>query len=67
MTENVLPNMLSRKQGSVINISSMWGETGASMEVAYSTAKAGIIGFTKALAKETAPSGIHAVDRKSVV
>lgn len=59
MTENVLPHMLSRKQGSVINISSMWGETGASMEVAYSTAKAGIIGFTKALAKETAPSGIR--------
>ncbi len=50
--------MLSQKSGSIINVSSIWGTTGASMEVHYSTAKAGIIGLTKALAKELAPSGI---------
>ncbi len=54
----VLPCMINRKYGKIINISSMWGETGASMEVAYSASKAGIIGFTKALAKELGPSGI---------
>ncbi len=54
----VIPNMLSRKCGRIINISSMWGLVGASCEVAYSTAKAGLIGFTKALAKELGPSGI---------
>ena len=50
--------MVSRKCGKIINISSMWGITGASCEVHYSTVKAGIIGFTKALAKELGPSGI---------
>ncbi len=52
-----IPRMLNRG-GSIINISSMWGITGASCEVAYSATKAGIIGFTKALAKELAPSNI---------
>ena len=54
----VIPDMVSKKQGRIINISSMWGQTGASCEVAYSTAKAGLIGMTKALAKELGPSGI---------
>lgn len=54
----VLPGMISRKQGKIINISSVWGITGASCEVAYSAAKAGLIGLTKALAKELGPSGI---------
>ena len=55
----VLPEMIHRKSGNIINISSMWGQVGASCEVDYSAAKAGIIGFTKALAKEVAPSGIR--------
>ncbi len=54
----VLPSMISRQAGKIINISSMWGQVGASCEVAYSAAKAGVIGLTKALAKEVAPSGI---------
>lgn len=54
----VIPDMLKRKFGRIINISSMWGITGASCEVHYSAAKAGLIGFTKALAKELGPSGI---------
>lgn len=56
---NVLPGMISRKHGSIITVSSMWGQVGASCEVAYSTAKAGVIGLTKALAKEVGPSGIR--------
>lgn len=55
----VLPEMIRRKQGVIINITSVWGEVGASCEVTYSAAKAGLIGFTKALAKEVAPSGIR--------
>lgn len=55
----VLPHMIRRKSGCIINISSMWGQCGASCEVDYSASKAGIIGFTKALAKEVAPSGIR--------
>ena len=55
----VLPQMISRKNGCIINISSMWGEVGASCEVHYSAAKAGIIGLTKALAKEVGLSGIR--------
>ncbi|MDE5556960.1 MAG: SDR family oxidoreductase, partial [Ruminococcus sp.] len=54
-----LPAMIREKSGCIINISSMWGQVGASCEVDYSTTKAGIIGFTKALAKEVAPSGIR--------
>ena len=55
----VLPDMIRNKSGVIINISSMWGECGASCEVDYSASKAGVIGFTKALAKEVAPSGIR--------
>lgn len=54
----VTPTMVEQKSGKIINISSMWGQVGASCEVAYSAAKAGVIGLTKALAKELAPSGI---------
>ena len=56
---NVLPLMIQRKSGSIITVSSMWGQVGASCEVAYSAAKAGVIGLTKALAKEVGPSGIR--------
>lgn len=56
--KSVVPHMVSRKSGKIINISSMWGQVGASCEVAYSASKAGVIGLTKALAKELAPSGI---------
>lgn len=56
---SVLPEMIRQKKGSIINISSMWGQVGASCEVHYSAAKAGVIGLTKALAKEVAPSGIR--------
>ncbi len=59
VTRAVVPYMLSKKEGSIVNISSMWGQVGASMESAYSAAKAGVIGFTKALAKELGPSGIR--------
>ncbi len=55
----VVPGMIRKKSGSIINVSSMWGITGASMETHYSAAKAGVIGFTKALAKELGPSGIR--------
>lgn len=54
----VIPFFLRGHKGRIINISSMWGEVGASMETHYSASKAGLIGFTKALAKELAPSGI---------
>ena len=53
-----LPYMISKKNGKIINITSMWGEVGASMEVHYSASKAGLIGLTKALAKEVGLSGI---------
>ncbi|MDD6265401.1 MAG: 3-oxoacyl-ACP reductase FabG [Clostridia bacterium] len=59
VTREVLPSMISQKSGSIINISSMWGQTGASCEVHYSASKAGIIGLTKALAKEVGLSGIR--------
>lgn len=55
----ILPFMIKNHSGSIINVSSMWGEVGASCEVAYSTSKAGVIGFTKALAKEVGPSNIR--------
>ena len=54
----VLKFMINRKCGKIINISSIWGETGGSCEVHYSSAKAGLIGMTKALAKEVGLSGI---------
>lgn len=59
VSKAVLPRMIHYKSGNIINISSMWGEVGASCEVVYSAAKAGLIGFTKALAKELGPSGIR--------
>lgn len=58
-TQGVIRHMIHNKWGKIINISSMWGITGGSCEVHYSTAKAGIIGFTKSLAKEMGPSGIQ--------
>ncbi len=54
-----LPDMLRRHSGNIVNVSSMWGQTGGSCEVHYSAAKAGLIGLTKALAKEIGPSGIR--------
>lgn len=58
-SQAVLPYMIRRHDGNIINISSMWGQVGASCEVAYSASKAAVIGLTKALAKEVAPSGIN--------
>ena len=58
-SQHALSYMLPQKKGKIINISSAWGTVGASMEVAYSTSKAGLNGFTKALAKELAPSNIQ--------
>lgn len=59
LTRATLPGMISRRHGSIVNISSMWGQTGASCEVAYSASKAALIGMTKALAKEVGPSGVR--------
>lgn len=56
--KNAASLMLKSHSGSIVNISSMWGEVGASCETLYSMSKAGVIGLTKALAKELAPSGI---------
>ena len=56
--EKELPGMIRRKAGRILTVSSMWGQTGGSCEVHYSAAKAGLIGLTKALAKEEGPSGI---------
>jgi len=58
VTRALLPAMLSRGAGRIVNVASIWGMVGASMETAYSAAKAGLIGLTKALAKEVGPSGI---------
>lgn len=58
-TQLVLPQMIKNHSGKIINISSIWGMTGASCEVAYSASKSAIIGFSKALAKEVGPSGIN--------
>ena len=58
-SREALKNMINEKNGVIINIASMWGEVGASMEVHYSTAKAGLIGMTKALAKEVGLSGVR--------
>ena len=59
LTRLAAPGMISRRQGSVINIASMWGEVGASCESAYSASKGGLNALTRALAKEVAPSGIR--------
>jgi len=59
VTQEVVKNMIHNKEGLIVNISSIWGITGAAMEVAYSTSKAGIIGLTKSLAKELGPSNIR--------
>lgn len=59
LTKRLLPGMIRRKSGSIINIASVWGETGAACEVHYSVSKAAVIGFTKALAQEVGPSGIR--------
>ncbi|MGN1368650.1 MAG: elongation factor P 5-aminopentanone reductase [Aristaeellaceae bacterium] len=59
VTKAVLPGMISARKGSIVNVSSMWGEVGASCEVAYSATKAALIGLTKALAKEVGPSGVR--------
>lgn len=56
--QRALPHMIHNKYGRIINISSMWGVAGASCEVHYSASKAAVIGMTKALAREVAPSGI---------
>lgn len=58
-SKRAVPYMIRKKSGIIINISSMWGEVGGSCEAVYSACKAGIIGFTKALAKELGPSGIR--------
>ena len=58
-SKEAIPQMLSREGGVIINISSMWGQVGASMEAHYSASKAAIIGLTKALAKELGPSKIR--------
>ena len=58
-TRGVLPGMIHKKAGSIVNVSSMWGQTGGSCEVHYSAAKGAIQSMTKALAKEVGPSGIR--------
>ena len=59
VTKAFVDDMIYKQSGKIINISSMWGVTGGSCEVHYSAAKAAVIGFTKALAKELAPSNIQ--------
>lgn len=58
-TKQALPHMVHEKAGSIVFVSSMWGQTGASCEVAYSASKAALIGMTKSLAKELGPSNIR--------
>lgn len=58
LTQRFVAAMIRNRSGKIINLSSVWGQTGASCEVLYSASKAAVIGFTKALAKELAPSGI---------
>lgn len=59
MCQEIVPNMIHNKKGCIVNISSIWGITGASCEVHYSVAKAGVDALSKALAKELGPSGIR--------
>lgn len=58
ITNGVLNGMIKKGYGKIVNVSSIWGVVGGSMEVAYSASKSALIGYTKALAKEVAPSGI---------
>ena len=58
-SKRAIPNMISKQYGVIINMSSIWGEIGASMETLYSASKGAINTFTKAMAKELAPSGIR--------
>jgi len=58
-TKYFLPPMISRQAGSILYISSMWGQVGASCEAAYSASKAALIGFTKAMAQEAGPSYVR--------
>lgn len=58
-SKRAMGHMVHQKRGAIVNVSSMWGQTGGSCEVAYSASKAAVIGFTKALAKELGPSGIR--------
>lgn len=59
LSRALLPNMIRSGSGSIVNVSSMWGVVGASCEAAYSASKAGLIGLTRALAKEVAPAGVR--------
>lgn len=58
-SREVLPHMIRKQSGSIVNVSSIWGRVGGSCEVAYSASKGAVISFTKALAKEVGPSGIR--------
>ena len=55
----LMPGMVSRREGGIVTVSSMWGRSGASCEAAYSASKAAVIGLTQALAKEAGPSGVR--------
>lgn len=55
----IIPDMIEKKQGVVVNVSSIWGKTGASCEAVYSASKAGVIAFSEAMAKELGPSGVR--------
>ena len=59
LCRTLAPGMVSRRSGSIVKVSSMWGRSGASCEAAYSAAKAGLIALTQALAKELGPSGVR--------
>lgn len=59
LTKELVPKLITKKSGSIVIVSSIWGQTGASNEVAYSTVKGAQISFAKALSKELAPSGIR--------
>ena len=59
LAKGIMPQMISQKEGKMIFVSSVWGNVGASMEVAYSASKGGVNSFTRALAKELAPSNIQ--------
>ncbi|MBQ3219219.1 MAG: SDR family oxidoreductase [Clostridia bacterium] len=59
ITNHALKSMINNGKGKIVNVSSIWGQAGGSMEVAYSASKAALIGYTKALAKELAPSNIN--------